>query len=151
MEINIRKADIKDVDSLYKLGIEFTKFNADTSKNHDEFFHKNWETDFYIQSVDALKKDNHVIYIASVDNADVGYVHCYVCDDCSYCILDELFVQSEYRHFKIGKLFVDKFVEWSLHYNLPLRVEVFTWNTNAIEFYKKMGFTINSVVLEKPL
>lgn len=151
MNIEIRKATINDVDSFYKLGVEFNKFNEELSHNHNEFFHEGWEKDFYTQSEDSLKDGNHAVFLASLDGKDVGYMHCYVCDECYYTILDELFIQKNYRKYGLGKMFVEKFITWASQYDYTLKVEVYNWNNDAIEFYKRMGFDPTSTILEKHL
>lgn len=150
MEIKIRKATTADVESFYKMGIELNKYNEEISHNHEEFFPEGWEKEFYRQSLEAVTKPNHAVYIVSIDGVDAGYGHWYTCEDCNYSKLDELFILKDFRKLGLGKLLVDEFIKWSTKYDFPLSVEVYNWNPQAIEFYKKMGFNLTTVALEMP-
>lgn len=147
--MEIRKATMSDVQSYYKLGIEFNKFNEEKSGDHKTFFYDGWEKAFLTQTEDQIKTANHIVYIVSEKGVDVGYLHAYACSECEYCILDELFLLESARGLGAGYALMQKFNEWATHYNYPKKIEVFLWNEDAIEFYQKNGFKKTSVVLEK--
>lgn len=67
---------------------------------------------------------------------------------CGYCLVDitrkplylrHLFIKSEYRRMGIGKEVVELIMK--LSGSTSLDIEVMAWNTNAIAFYEKLGFT----------
>lgn len=60
--------------------------------------------------------------------------------------LDDLYVQDAYRKVGIGKTLLDAVINKARAENcIKLRWQVSNWNTNAIEFYKKMGAEIDEV------
>ncbi len=57
--------------------------------------------------------------------------------------LDDIFVLPNYRKNRIGTELIEYFKTWSkAHKTKTLRLAVLTNNTNAINFYKKIGFKI---------
>lgn len=60
--------------------------------------------------------------------------------------LDDLYVRDAYRKMGIGKALLDAVVGKAKVENcIKVRWQVSNWNTNAIEFYKKMGAEIDEV------
>ena len=60
--------------------------------------------------------------------------------------IDAMYVVPEFQGKGLGKKLIEKAFEW-LGSNLDVKLVVVKYNTNAIEFYKKMGFqeTANKV------
>jgi GNAT superfamily N-acetyltransferase len=60
--------------------------------------------------------------------------------------LDDLYVQDAYRNMGIGKALLDAVINKARAENcIKLSWQVSNWNTNAIEFYKKIGAEIDEV------
>lgn len=60
--------------------------------------------------------------------------------------LDDLYVQQQYRHKGIGRDLLNAVIDKARSENcIKVRWQVSNWNTNAIEFYKKMGAEIDEV------
>ncbi len=59
--------------------------------------------------------------------------------------LDDLYVRDAYRKQSVGKKLLNAIIELAKTERCKkVRWQVSGWNTNAIEFYKKMGAVIDS-------
>lgn len=75
-------------------------------------------------------------YVAKVDNKNVGVLASKKRDN--ILELTSLYILVEYQHCGIGKKLVEKLIQDNPNDNIIL--EVATYNENAINFYKKLGF-----------
>lgn len=59
--------------------------------------------------------------------------------------LDDLFVKKEYRNQGVAKMFLNEIFEDARKENCKrVRWQVLDWNTDAIEFYKKIGARLDN-------
>jgi len=59
--------------------------------------------------------------------------------------LDDIYVREQYRNTGIGKALLQKVFETAKEEQCSrVRFQVLDWNTNAIEFYKKTGVTLDN-------
>jgi len=59
--------------------------------------------------------------------------------------LDDLFIKKEYRNQGIAKMFLNEIFEDARRENCKrVRWQVLDWNTDAIEFYKKIGAKLDN-------
>lgn len=84
----------------------------------------------------ALDKDNVVGYLAGSINIQGSYV------TKSLAEVDNMFVLEQYRKYGIGTKLINKFKEYCLQNKIEeLKVTASANNQNAINFYKKNGFS----------
>jgi diamine N-acetyltransferase len=58
--------------------------------------------------------------------------------------LDDLFIRESYRKLKAGSLLLEEVIRYARHKDCKnVRWLVSDWNTNAIDFYKKIGAVVN--------
>lgn len=67
--------------------------------------------------------------------------HCFVIKEETYNKLQVLYVLPDYQGLGVGSLLANKGMEW-LGTERDIAIEVVSYNTEAIEFYKKLGFEI---------
>lgn len=61
----------------------------------------------------------------------------------NFCFIEDLRVSKKTRRQGIGKILMNKAIEWSLNKKLAgLRLETQDINVNACKFYKAMGFSL---------
>ncbi len=147
--IEIKNAEKKDLDILYRMSIEFSEYNVKGSGNRDEIFMEGWEIFFREEIESALSDKNSVYFIAWYDDSPVGYVYGQNCERCWKYVIEELFVDESYRGMHIGEELLNKAIEFGKQFETPLTVEVFDWNKQALNFYLKKGFKIESLVLTR--
>ena len=147
-EITYRKANKSDLETLFNLSAEFSKFNVDKSGDYDRFLAGNWEQYFREEILESLSNKNCTVFLAQSPNDVVGYIYARYCKDCYYYIIDELFVKPEFGRRGIGEALVKLALEEGKKYDVSIRVEIFEWNKNALNFYLKQGFKTDSLVLE---
>ncbi len=79
------------------------------------------------------------VFIAKDDGITVGFLITsfilYIATKIGY--IDELFIEEKFRKKGIGKLLVDKAIEWQRLNNAEI---VFVTTDDAQEFYKRIGF-----------
>lgn len=93
---------------------------------------------------DILNDSKNVLYkiVRNKDtNEIVGFMHGSKND--KYNELEALFLLNEAKNQGIGSKLINLFIEWS-DKDKPAMLEVFTFNKNAINFYKKFGFEITN-------
>lgn len=66
----------------------------------------------------------------------------------NYCYINDLRVVEKYRGKGIGKLLIEKAIEWAKEKNcIGMQVETQDVNVNACKFYERMGFTLGGIDL----
>lgn len=138
MEINIRSSRETDYPQIVGLFKEFAAFEKLPEK--------------MTNSVDRMikEKDFFNCFVAETnDNRIVGYVtyfFCYYTWIGKSLYMDDLYVQHEYRAKGVGTKLMSKVIEFAKDSEChKLRWQVSEWNKPAIDFYKKIGATIDSV------
>lgn len=149
MNISYRKATKDDKQALFDLAVLFTEFNVLASGDRKRFFWDGWEQDFDDEIGTSLANPFHIFFLAESDESGpVGYVLARHCSDCSYYIIDELFIKAEARGNAVGEKLLKLAIEEGKKYGAKIKAEVFVWNDAAKEFYQKHGFKEDSIVLE---
>lgn len=138
MEINIRSSRETDYPQIVGLFKEFAAFEKLPEK--------------MTNSVDRMikEKDFFNCFVAETnDNRIVGYVtyfFCYYTWIGKSLYMDDLYVQHEYRAKGVGTKLMSKVIEFAKDSEChKLRWQVSEWNKPAIDFYKNIGATIDSV------
>lgn len=137
MNIEIRKGEVKDFVQVYALITEFATFITTPEKVLNS--PKQMEAD----------KDFFQCYIALDGEKLIGfatYFFAYYSWTGKAIYLDDLYVQESYRGLGIGTKFFDTILETGKQENcIKLKWQVSSWNSKAIEFYKKRGAGIDAV------
>lgn len=148
MKITYRRAAVNDYQVLYDLSVEFEKFNKQhTTRPHEHFLY-DWQDYFREEILGSLKKRGSYVFLAFVDSNPAGYVYARVCRGCYAFIIEELFVRDQYSKMGIGGELLSMAIKKGKTFDYDIKVEVFDWNTSALEYYRKRGFFIESYVLK---
>ena len=135
MEIVIRKATDDDIPAIFGLIQELAIYENGLDKVKN--------------SVDQMyaEKDFFNCYVAEDKGEIIGmslYYFVYYTWVGKALYLDDLFVKEAYRGKKIGSKLMEKMMEVAREEKCHrLRLQVFNWNSSAIEVYKKSGFNID--------
>lgn len=86
------------------------------------------------------RKENIHSLVAKMDNKIVGYCRIITYND--YDQLQMIYILPAYQHMGIGSALWDK-AKADIIKNSKVIVQVATYNTKAISFYKKLGFSDN--------
>ncbi len=135
MEIKIRKATDDDFPAIFGLIRELAIFEDGLDKVSN--------------SVEQMKveKDFFNCYVAEDKGEIIGmalYYFVYYTWVGKALYLDDLFVKEAYRGKGIGKQLMQKMMEVAREEKCHrMRLQVLSWNSNAIEFYKQTGFTVD--------
>lgn len=152
MKIAYRKATKRDIEALYSLAVQFSEFNAKKSGKRRSFFFKGWKNAFRKEIIWEIGNSSSTYTIAVAEEngvkTTIGYILSKRCHDLFYYCIDELFVLPKYRKLNVGKKLLRLAIKKGKSYGLPVRVEIFNWNTTARDFYLKQGFKEDSVVFE---
>lgn len=136
-EAIIRLAREDDFEAIFQLIKDFAAFQQSSGK-------------VTIELQDMRKNKNlFTCFVAVLDNQIVGFATCFfACYSWSgkALYLDDLFVNNKYRNLGIGKRLLETVFAFARENNcIKVRWQVSGWNTNAIQFYKKMGALIDTV------
>lgn len=153
-EMNIRKADVKDLEGLIKLLYEVQKVHSDarpdlfvsgTRKYTDE------------ELEDILQDETKPIFVAQIDHEIVGYAFCIVSTPVSHSLqpiknlyIDDLCVDEKSRGHHVGSSLYQFVLDYAKEidcYNVTLNV----WadNKNAVKFYESIGLKVQKIGMEK--
>lgn len=135
MNINIRKANPKDFSSILSLNKEFSIFQKTPEK--------------VFITLEQMKNDANLFqcFIAENDAHEIigfaSFYFAYYSWVGKGLYLDDLYVKENYRKHKIGSRLLNTVIDFAKKEKCKkLRWLVSKWNTEAIEFYKKMGAII---------
>ncbi|HEY4513185.1 MAG TPA: GNAT family N-acetyltransferase [Candidatus Paceibacterota bacterium] len=97
------------------------------------------------KEINEKREDVHNFVLKNQKNEVVGF--CIALKLSSYGEIEGMYVLPELQGKGLGKKLMEKALEW-LGSNLDIILQVVVYNTQAIGFYKKMGFeeTANKVV-----
>lgn len=123
----------------------------DMHVNNTDGFKENIESDLYKDIICGINS-NSVFYLIKKENdVVIGY--------CLFTILDikeevdryaktilyikEMFIEEKFQNKNIGSEFLDFLKKYAKDENLDIGLDVWSFNKNAINFYKKNGFVEN--------
>ena len=138
MNITIREIKADDFTGLIKLFTEFATFEKTPEK--------------MINTVDRMTVEQEFFngFVALNDSEEiVGYVthfFAYYTWIGKSLYMDDLYVKEEFRGHGIGTELINKVIEYAKTTNCQkVKWQVSEWNKPAIEFYKSLGASIDSV------
>jgi ribosomal protein S18 acetylase RimI-like enzyme len=140
------RATLEHTEDVTQLLNDLENFNNDAAPyTEDEF--STWDDlrDF----VKEYFSDDSVVFLAKDGSKPAGYIHIFHCKPGHYCVLDELYTKEEFRGQGVGKKLLELGEEWAKTKSNQLKLEVFEWNANAQEFYKRNKYEKDSVVYVK--
>ncbi len=149
-DITIRCASLRDVELIQKLNyklFELEKENFDStlildwplSEEGKKYFEDLINNEYVII---ALKGEDVVGYLAGSINEKGSY------ELIQYGEINNMLVDDKYRGLGIGKQLINRFKEYCKSKNITdLKVVASAKNKNAIEFYRKQGFTDFDITL----
>ena len=136
MQINIRKATVKDFPEILKLIKELATYEKAPEK----------VTNSVAQML--AEKDLFECFVAETPNKEIVgfalYFFAYYTWVGKSLYLDDLYVQKNYRGMGIGRKLLQEVLKVAKQENCKrIRWQVLNWNTPAIEFYKRLGVTLD--------
>ena len=153
--MNIRKANINDLEQLEELRVEFLKFSneIDNTLNSSCF-----REIAHLEITSFFKESNSIFFIAEDKKEIIGYVYAtfkksdklHITD--KYGEIAHIYITEKYTDRGIGKKLINEVLEW-LRYNKvdEVGVKVYFKNKRAVMFYKSLGFETNNCVMKKKL
>lgn len=148
--IIIRRATL---DNLIDIQVLNNKLFELEINNYDDTLIENWALTSEGKEYFTDLITNEFVVIATDDKKIIGYLAGTINEQGSYekvqyGELNNMYVDSEYRKFGIGKKLFEEFKKYCLENNIKdLIVTASAKNINAINFYKKMGFDSFNVIL----
>ena len=150
-DITYRKATVNDIEQLVRLTVSFTDFNVKGANTAKGFYFEDWENSFRDELRDSITGSESAIFCAIADTVFIGYVGVHFDKHEYCCVIDELFVDENYRGKHVGDELIKYAEVWSKDFSPKMKVEVYDWNASAISFYARVGYEKNAVVMEKEL
>lgn len=138
MPVTIRNATQKDFPAIIDLIKEFAIFQKTP-----------WKVSITLEEMER-NKDFFNCFVAVADQEKIiGFTSFYFTFfswSGKGLFLDDLYVTQQYRNQKIGTQLLNRVIELAKGEQCKkLRWQVSNWNKNAIDFYKKMGASIDEV------
>lgn len=154
-KVVVRKAKSEDIEELIMLYGQLVDYECQFYYYLKEF------KDFSDEAIASLKndfsnwikEDNHNVMLAVFENRIVGLIHGKIKDSQFYIgrilELEELVVDEEYRHIGIAELLYHQLMDWGRkNQTKEIHLNVFHTNTNAVNFYTKMGLEQHSMKMK---
>ena len=152
-DIKIRKANIKDLNDILRLNFDLFKKEQ---KEYDSSLNLKWT---YKNGKDIFRdrilKKNGFIEVAEVKNKIVGYACGEIVEGqlhrkrAKYAKLRNMLIERNFRNKGIGSRLVKDFLRWCNRNKVNyIAVTAFAQNTQAIDFYRKLGFKDYNLTLE---
>ena len=156
-EIKIRNANKNDINGINKLLYEVHKVHSDV---RPDLFKQGAKKYTDKELVEIINSDKTPVFVAEKDDEILGYAFCihqqYLNNnnmtDVKTLYIDDLCVDKAARGKHIGTMLYDYVLNYAKengYYNITLNV----WadNKSAVEFYKKIGLSIQKIGMEKIL
>jgi ribosomal protein S18 acetylase RimI-like enzyme len=86
---------------------------------------------------EEMAMENHRYTVVKVGSKIIGYAH--VLREQRYNDLVEMYILADYQNQQIGRRLLEEALSW-LGSEKPVELEVVTYNTRAMAFYRKFGF-----------
>ncbi len=136
IKYQIRPAEESDFEAIITLQKEFAIFQKTPDKMK--------------MTADQMKRDKYLFqcFVAQTNDTNIiGFVTffpAYYSWSGKAIYIDDLYVTEPYRKFGIGKQLLDTVIFLAKESDCKkVRWQVSDWNTNAIDFYKKLGADMN--------
>ena len=144
-------ANDNDVDSnLLNLYIEGFKTHYE---NRKDIFTAKTDEELKNDLINVLRNPEKIVLVIEVENAIIGYVEFKYSTKATKSIwIDEIFVDNDYKRKGYGRMLIEEVSKFAKKNNCK-RIELNCWsfNENALKFYKNIGFIQQRIVFEKPV
>jgi diamine N-acetyltransferase len=147
MNIMIRKVSIEDYEELCIIYEELDEYHR---VSHPELFIKPDDTPRAKEYISEIILDTtSALFVAEVESKVVGFAECYILKSSSFPLikkrewvqLDNIAVKYEYQKYHIGSLLLNEVFEWTKSKKINrIELKVYTFNSNAANFYSSKGF-----------
>ncbi|MCI9653959.1 MAG: GNAT family N-acetyltransferase [Acholeplasmatales bacterium] len=154
MEVNIRRASLKDIPYLTKLLLEVHRVHSDV---RPDLFKRGAKKYSEEELTSMITTEIDPIFVAVAFDRVIGYAFCIhkevkkhnSLQDLRTLYIDDLCVDEEFRGEHIGKMlyeYVLAYAKEKNYYNVTLNV----WadNINAVKFYERIGMRIQKIGME---
>ncbi len=150
-DILVRVAKPEDSKEVYNL----LRIIADLHREGRPDMFPNLISKYTVEELELrFAKDNHGVFVAVDDNHVLGYVFCDIIKEgnCLTLYVDDLCVSPRARKKGIGSMLMDKAVEHGRKSNCSqLMLNVWEFNSSAVDFYEKYGLTTRTRHMEMKL
>lgn len=143
----IRRANIDDVYKIIYLVQEAYKMHYEVRK--DVFKCKN-KKEVSEELQFTFRNPLSVIFIAEENNIAVGYI----IFRCMYNVtnslwIDQFYIRKKYRNKGYGKSLINEVKEYAKNNNFErIELNCWTFNDNALDFYRYLGFKEQRIIFE---
>ena len=149
--MKVRKAEQCDINNnLLSLYIE--GFNMHYEKRKDIFSEKTAD-ELKDNLIEMINNPDENVFVIDDNGKIIGYAATKFKDKATRAIwIDEIVIDINYQNKGYGKILIDEICKYAKQ-NKCVRVELNCWcfNSNAIEFYNKLGFIQQRIVYEKKI
>ena len=140
-QINIRKAELKDLDVLF----EFKQALVEAERPFDPTLKPG--PLYYYNIPDLIEATDALLVVAEIDATVIGCGYARIVDSKPYlrhqqhAHLGFMYVMPGHRGKGVNKLIIDALKQWSQEQGITeIRLEVYAVNTAALKAYEKVGF-----------
>ncbi|NOW95348.1 GNAT family N-acetyltransferase [Mucilaginibacter sp. SG564] len=140
-QINIRKAELKDMDVLF----EFKQALVESERPFDPTLKPG--PLYYYNIPDLIEATDALLVVAEIDSIVIGCGYARIVDSKPYlrhqqhAHLGFMYVMPGHRGKGVNKLIIDALKQWSQQQGITeIRLEVYAVNTAALKAYEKVGF-----------
>jgi len=156
MNIIYRKPKLDELEQLCMLNDYLFELSI---KNFDSTLNKDWKNSKnYKQFFKKYFAENLYLLVAYDGSEMIGYVSGSVYPTEEYrekmlvAEIENLMILPDYQNKGVGKHLIESFNEWAKNQKANrLKVSVYSKNTHALNYYKKLGFQSYDESLEKEI
>ena len=138
--VQVRPSTVDDAMIVYDL----LKIIADLHRNGRPDMFPNLESKYTLEEVkERLSKKDNGVFVAVNNNSVVGYIFCDIIKEGigNTLYIDDLCVDPSLRKCGVGTALMDYAVEYAKRINCrQVMLNVWEFNSSAVDFYEKYGF-----------
>jgi ribosomal protein S18 acetylase RimI-like enzyme len=153
--IDIREAVLTDVDDLQELYAHVDQIHHD---EYPEIFKPSININRPASFFERIFSDDNIKFlVASIDNQIIGFIHAElkmanhpVLQDYSYGHISDIVIRPDHKRTGVGSKLFKSIEKWFKENEVKeISLTVFSFNEEAIAFYKKTGFTNRHCTMTK--
>lgn len=157
MDIKVRKANKEDYEHISSLLQCLHEFHV---ANRSDVYLNNERILSYTEYIEILKDSNKVIFVATIQNSVIGYALAKIMQIGENIVtrqekisfIEEIVIHEEYRRNGVGVKLLNSIKQFARAKDCTsVQLNVWEFNTIALEFYKNIGFKTRNRRMEYSL
>lgn len=143
----IKRANIDDIDNLKEMVYNAYEMHY---KERRDIFRIHNEDEVLCELKFVFSNQSSIVFMIEEDSTAIGYLIFRCIEKVTNSIwIDQFYIEEHYRNKGYGKALIDEVKKYARDNNIKrIELNCWTFNENAIEFYRHLGFKEQRIIFE---